>query len=50
MRDDIGHADNEMQTRILQDEILHESADVHDAGDMNVADGRQVLVDAGAGS
>ncbi|CAG5089348.1 Putative Recombinational DNA repair protein [Thermobacillus xylanilyticus] len=47
-RDQIGHAHDQMQPGVLQDEVFHETADVDDAGHVNVADRRQLLVDAGA--
>jgi len=47
--DYFGHVENNAQPRILQNEIFHETAHVHDACNMDVAYGRQIFVHSGSG-
>jgi hypothetical protein len=48
LRNNLRHLHDKIQSSVLQDEVLHETADVNDPGHMNVANGGQLLVDAGS--
>lgn len=49
VRDFVGHSHHQAEPGILQHEIFHKPADIHNAVDMHVADGRKILVDSGTG-